>query len=120
MEQLVQAAANPMQVAQQAFDIDMVQEVHNLLCRAGMHKKSQEVFLAHPWIKEAQTFVTEGQRFLLNRYWKLQLCQLPTDTSAERWCLVENGTIAEWLSLFEKKIIPFCLDNDLPRPFGAQ
>ena len=98
-------------------EVDMIQECFNLLCKVGLQNKAQEHFLTHQWITDAKGIKAEGQRFLLNRYWRLQVGMIEKNTIAERWCLVENGEMKDWLRLFEEKIIPFCLENDLPRNF---
>lgn len=98
-------------------EIDMVQECFNLLCEVGLKQKAELCFLTHQWIEEAKPMKAEGQRFLLNRYWRLQISICQANTIDERWCLIDTGEMSDWLSLFKSKIIPFCLDNNLPKGF---
>lgn len=54
------------------------------------------------------------QRFLINRYWHLQLGTLPFNTMDQRYCLVPNGTIDRWLQLFDEMVAPLVVQHNLP------
>ena len=71
--------------------------------------------LNYPSIAQVIEADPESQRIALNRYWNLQLMTLPVDTISERYCLVPNGQYADWLRLFQAKILPRCIEFRLPR-----
>lgn len=98
-------------------DIDLVLEVRNILAASGLLMKLPETYDNHRFILEAAGKPSSVQRFLLNRYWAAQLAMAPRPSVEERYCLIPNGAVADWLDLFRKKIVPFVLDNDLPKSF---
>lgn len=55
------------------------------------------------------------QRFLINRYWHLQLGNLPFNTMDQRYCLVPQGSIERWLELFDQMVAPCIVQNNLPQ-----
>jgi len=100
-----------------APELNLIKAVGDLLANAGLIQQAQAHYHNNSMIIEAQTFNEEGQRFLLNRYWNLQLLASPQITVDERYCLVPNGTTKDWLRLFEQKVLPFCVENNLPNSF---
>lgn len=74
------------------------------------------------WIQglHPDVFITPDvniQRFLINRYWRLQLQSLPENTMNARYCLVDEEHIApkDWLRIFKQGVLPCILKNNLPR-----
>ncbi len=37
-----------------------------------------------------------------------------TYSEEERYCLIPNGSSEDWLKLFQSKILPFLMANNLP------
>jgi len=95
-------------------DIDLIAEVRDILTRAGIIEPLSNAYDNDRFIIEAVGKVSTIQRYLLNRYWTKQLIASGKPTSEERYTLIPNGEISDWLKLFESKIIPFALDNNLP------
>lgn len=94
---------------------DLIEQVRQLLVSAGL---LQHVIVAYDtayFITEAKGKDIEQQRYLLNRYWTDQLLKTSDDSREERYCLIPNGSIDDWLLLFKNTIIPFILKNDLPK-----
>ena len=62
--------------------------------------------------------VTEAsvQRFLINRYWRMQLQSLAEDTMDARYCLVDEQHIktVDWLRIFKQGVLPCILKHQLP------
>ena len=59
----------------------------------------------------------EYQRMFMNRYWHGQLNSLTAvgvNTIEERFCLVPNGDLSDWLNLFKLKVAPCAMVNALP------
>lgn len=93
---------------------NLIEKVANLLTAVGLHKEVLSFYYTNPWIIEAQKFPVEGQRFLLNRYWNQQLLNCEINTVSQRCCLIPDGLINDWLRLFEGKILPICVEYNLP------
>lgn len=47
------------------------------------------------------------QRFYLNKYFTLVLLVYPDNTMDQRYCLINDGTVEDWLDLFRRKVLPF-------------
>ncbi len=47
------------------------------------------------------------QRFYMNKYFTLVLLLSKEDTMDQRYCLITDGTVEDWLSLFRRKVLPF-------------
>jgi len=95
-------------------DIDLVTEVRNMLVASGLLPKVQTCFDTNRFIIEASGKASDVQRFLLNRYWSQQLMSSSRHSIEERYCLIPDGTITDWLHLFQTKVLPFIIANDLP------
>jgi len=96
-------------------DIDLIQTVRDILINVGLGPRLSDAFDSSKYIIDAIGRTSDIQRFLLNRYWELQLMSHDGNTMEERYCLIPNGTTEEWITLFKTKIVPFILDNNLPR-----
>lgn len=96
-------------------DIDLVAEVRNLMLRYGLGPKIEAAFDNNRFIIQARDKGSHVQRYLLNNYFVQQLMFASKPTTDERFCLVPDGDVRDWLRLFEQKVLPFIVDNDLPR-----
>lgn len=100
-------------------EIVLIDEVFNALCETGLNNEAQNVFLIDHYIHDGKGMCFEAQRFLLNRFWHLQLQQLQNTagvkTIDERFCLIESGDPALWLKFFKDKILPMCIEYRLPK-----
>jgi hypothetical protein len=97
-----------------AGDIDLVAEVRSILNSSGLGQRVKDAYDPDRFIIEAHGKRTDVQRYLLNRYWNQQLMQAKQPSIEERFCLIPNGEIEDWLRLFKSKIMPFVIQNDLP------
>lgn len=97
-----------------ADDIDLIAEVRATLVAAGLGNKLAEAFDTNRFILEAAGKHSSVQRYFMNRYWGQQLLYAKVQSIDERYCLLPNGTIQDWLNLFQQKILPFVIANDLP------
>lgn len=95
-------------------DIDLIQEVRNLLLTAGLHTLVEQNFDTNRFIIDAAGKTSNVQRYLLNRYWNMQLLYSSKPTSEERYCLIPDGEVSDWLKLFKEKVFPFVIENQLP------
>jgi hypothetical protein len=97
------------------IEIDLIKEVGDRLTKAGLAKEVLSSYYTNPMIMEAQSFPTEGQRFILNRFFNLQLLGCAAVSVDERFCLIPNGEFKDWLRLFDQRIVPFCIEHRLPK-----
>jgi hypothetical protein len=95
-------------------DIDLIKEVRDSMLAAGLHNAVYAGFDTNRFIIEAQGKNSAAQRFLLNRFWTLQLMSSVRPSTEERYCLIPNGTVQDWLRLFKAKVLPFVIENNLP------
>ncbi len=96
-------------------EIDLVELVRSMLINAGKTLQIIDAFDNHHFILSAKGKNSDVQRHYLNRYWHLQLVSVTANSTQERFCLVPNGSISDWIRLFEAKIMPFITEHDLPR-----
>ena len=97
-----------------AGDIDLIGHVRQLLVEAGLSQQVVAGYDNNPNIMEGMNKRPDIQRYLLNRFWLFQLMNANDISIEERYCLVPNGSIEEWIRLFKEKIIPFAIKNRLP------
>lgn len=95
-------------------DIDLVAIVRQILVEAGLYQNVIDHYDNDHYVLEANTKRPEVQRFLLNQFWNLQLMSVPVNSMNERFSLVPNGSLDEWLSLFQATIVPFAVQHNLP------
>lgn len=95
-------------------DLNLVNDVRELLVTSGLLPEVVKNFDTSKYIQDASEMHPEGQRFLLNRYWNLQLLAIEPTTIEERFCLITNGEYQDWLRLFKDKILPCAVSNRLP------
>lgn len=95
-------------------DIDLIKEVRDVMLASGLHNLVTANFDTNRFILEAQGKNSSAQRFLLNRFWTFQLMSSVKPSTEERYCLIPNGTVEDWLRLFKTKVLPFVIENNLP------
>lgn len=54
------------------------------------------------------------QRFLINRYWRLQIGSVQENSLDVRYCLVDTGKIEHWLRLFDADVAKWIVAHNLP------
>ena len=91
-----------------------IEAITALLVAAGHPNPGQ-------WLTQLdqRTFQTTDealQRFLINRYWRMQIMTLSESTIDVRYCLVDEPHIktTDWLRIFQKGVLPCILKNQLP------
>lgn len=95
-------------------DRDLVSEVRTILHETGLQIPTAKYFDTHPIIQDAQHKKPDVQRWLLNRYWNLQLMACNVPSVNVRFCLIPNGPIDEWINLFKTMVVPFLVRHTLP------
>lgn len=97
-------------------DMDLVAIVREDLVNSGLANHLPTAYDNSRFIQEAVGKDSNVQRFLLNRYWTQQLMSAKQISIEERYCLIPNGDVQDWLRLFRSKVLPFIVQNDLPVP----
>lgn len=97
-------------------DMDLVAIVREDLISSGLANHLPTAYDNSRFIQEAVGKDSNVQRFLLNRYWTQQLMSAKQVSIEERYCLIPNGDVQDWLRLFRSKVLPFIIQNDLPIP----
>lgn len=109
-----QAAVSDYHRKRQEGDIDLIKKVRDELVAAGLSQKLPDAYDNNRFIKDAVDKPSNVQCYFLNRYWSLQLMTSSKPSSEERFCLVSDGSMEDWLRLFKAKILPFVIENNLP------
>ena len=97
-------------------DLDLVTIVRTMLIDSGLMQQVLAAYDTDRFILEARNRPSEAQRFLLNRYWSYQLMKSDKSSIEERTYLIPNGEVSDWLRMFQAKILPFIIENNLPTP----
>ena len=95
-------------------EINLIGEVRSLLMQSGL-SANVPAFDSNRYIKDGVDLGPQAQRFLLNRFWTLQLMQLPVNTQDARFCLIDTGSYKDWLRLFCDRVLPLVQEHQLPR-----
>lgn len=98
----------------QPGELDLISEVRNILCAAGLNKEVERSYDTNQYIIDGANLTTEAQRFLLNRFWNIQLIALGVNSVEQRFCLIDSGEYKDWIKLFKESIVPYAVSNRLP------
>lgn len=93
----------------------LITEVRNLLLNNGLVQLVPN-FDNDQRIIDGRNLPTEGQRFLLSRFWNVQLMADPIKSQETRYYLTDTTSPQHWIDVFRLKVIPLCLELNLPRP----
>lgn len=96
-------------------DIDLIAWTREQMVNIGLLAAVEEHFDTHQFIKSAADRHSLVQRHLLNRYLNLQLILSGRPTEDLRFILEPKGPIEGWQQAFTHSILPFMVDNKLPR-----
>lgn len=100
-------------------EINLVEKVRSLFLENGKTEEEiQAAFDNSRFVKEAMERHSHAQQFNLNRYLCDQLSIAETegqDTRLLRYQLLYEINPSEWLSIFEKSVLPNMLEIGLPK-----
>lgn len=87
---------------------DLVQEITSILIKHSHPTPTDWHSKVNP---DVYTQSDEGiRRFLINQFWRNALGKVDlyteNNTMGERFCLVEDGSIDDWLRLFDTQVAP--------------
>ena len=97
-----------------ANELNLVNEVHNLLCVSGLVKESEENFISRPSIESVKDSNFIIQINALNTFWRIQLSRYGAESQQARYCLVDDAEPKQWLKLFKDAVLPFIISKNLP------
>jgi hypothetical protein len=99
-------------------DLNLVEAVLMLLKSAGLSDQKIYIYSSNRELITIYNSTSEIQRRFLNRFWDLQLLSSRSNSSNERFALIPDGTISDWLRNFETAVLPFIITNNLPILIG--
>lgn len=114
MDARIEEKINEFHATKPEGDIDLVGEVRKLLVESGLGQNLHETYDINRFIVDAKNKHSNAQRYLLNRYWYLQLSKFQTATINERGSLIPNGSVHTWLKIFQEVILPKLIELRLP------
>ncbi|BDD79573.1 hypothetical protein [Burkholderia phage FLC9] len=106
------AEAQVVEQPQSKLEANLVEYVSDRLAEQGHPAPQKWTGGLHPDALTTTDFSIH--RFLVNRQLRLVLGNLDTNTTQERFCLVDGGTAEDWKRLFEDKVLP-CMIKNAPR-----
>lgn len=90
---------------------NLVEHIVLILMKANHPQPDFWVNQVHP-----DVYITPDvniQRFLINRFWRNYIGQFQENTLEVRHCLIDQGSIEDWLRLFEQGVAP-CVMRNIP------
>lgn len=112
--EVIRSTAESFKQPRQAGETDLVTECREMLINSGLIREVQAVFDTHPYICEALPLGLNAQRYLLNKFWQVQLMSLSCDTQKERFCLIDRGEAKDWIKCFREGVLPKICEYSLP------
>lgn len=95
-------------------DIDLVSSCRSMLVGSGLLLSVEASFDQNKYIRDAGPLCPTAQRFLLNKFWQIQLLKLECDTQKARFYLIDQGEFTEWLKCFREGVLPVVIQYNLP------
>ena len=94
---------------------NLLDYVRSIMIDAGLKQRIVDAFDNNQYIKDAQGTPANMQRFLLNRFWMLQVLSVDAPSHDVRFSLIDTGSFRDWKRLFKDVVLPFAVQHDLPR-----
>lgn len=108
---MVSFTQNVFSEERQPGDLDLVQEITKMMEEGG-HPAPYN-WQANAIIEQALLAAPKLQRFLINRFWRTRLGNCAQSTMTERFCLIEDGSIDEYLQVFRTGVLPTVIEMAL-------
>lgn len=96
-------------------DINLIGCVRDILIHSGRRDRIEQLFDTNTSIIYALDKGPKAQRDVLIAFWNLQFMGTACGGHEERACLSLPFNDEDWLRVFNDKLVPFILDNDLPK-----
>lgn len=94
---------------------NLLDYVRSIMIDAGLKQRVTDAFDNNQYIKDAQGTPANMQRFLLNRFWMLQVLSVDAPSHDVRFSLIDTGSFRDWKRLFKDVVLPFAVQHSLPR-----
>lgn len=94
---------------------NLLEYVRSIMIDAGLKQRILEAYDNNQYIKDAQGTPANMQRFLLNRFWMLQVLSVDAPSHDVRFSLIDTGSFRDWKRLFKDVVLPFAVQHNLPR-----
>ena len=94
---------------------NLLEYVRSIMIDAGLNQRVHEAYDNNQYIKDAQGTPVNMQRFLLNRFWMLQVLSVDAPSHDVRFSLIDTGSFRDWKRLFKDVVLPFAVQHNLPR-----
>ena len=94
---------------------NLLEYVRSIMIDAGLKQRVLEAYDNNRYIKDAQGTPANMQRFLLNRFWMLQVLSVDAPSHDVRFSLIDTGSFRDWKRLFKDVVLPFAVQHNLPR-----
>lgn len=94
---------------------NLLEYVRSIMIDAGLKQRVHEAYDNNQYIKDAQGTPANMQRFLLNRFWMLQVLSVDAPSHDVRFSLIDTGSFRDWKRLFKDVVLPFAVQHNLPR-----
>jgi len=108
---------SPAQLTKQPGDVDLIEKCREILVGLAIDPEQLAVYDSAHTLIMAKNMTTFAQRTALNQFWHLQMGPFGRLSHMQRYKLIENGTVDDWLRLFNQGPAQFIIDNKLPVPF---
>lgn len=110
-----QAKPNILTTPREEGGFDLIAATRQVLMDAGLGENIAHFDNNHH-IQGALHLNYQAQRFILNGYFRIQLMSVPGKSSTnERFNLIDTGSAQDWLRLFQQFVLPFLIENNLPK-----
>lgn len=96
-------------------DINLINEVREHLVKEGLEINIKNNFDNNSNIIACVDKIPEVQRLHLNAFLSEQMMYADNPAINERYALIPDGTIEDWLKLFKEVVTPFLVKNELPK-----
>lgn len=97
-------------------DFDFIAEIRTLLVINNASNECLQAFDTSRLIQDAVHMRPDAQRHLVNRFFRGQILSIrDVDTIGVRTCLIDGGEYSDWMRLFKDSVVPFLIQNSLPK-----
>jgi len=93
----------------------LVSYVRQSLAAAGLEPELCNHFDNSRFIVALKNLTPEQQRVGLNKFLSLHLTTAPASSINERYALIPDGSLNDWVRLFNDVVLPFLVKHRLPR-----
>ena len=98
---------------------DLVAWLRGMFVGAGLIQNVEKYYDTDSYIRQASRLGEKAQQLLLNRYLRLQLLSVETNTEQQRFCLIDGCDKDKWKKFVTEGVLPTLIGNGRPAPISA-